>query len=99
MDVRYYDKEGKHYYHHCMSILCEYMDSLAICITNSIHGPALLELPNILLNFLAMVMCIVLGCSKRSGRDKDISFYRVPKVITTRGKQEYELTKSEEMGS
>ena len=40
-----------------------------------------------------MVMCIVLGCSKRSGWDKDVSFYRVPKVITTRGKQEYELTK------
>ncbi len=46
-----------------------------------------------ILEYLAMVLCLVLGFSKRSGRDKDVSFYRIPKVITTRGKQEYELTK------
>ena len=40
-----------------------------------------------------MVLCLVLGCSKRSGRDKDVSFFRVPKVIKNRGKQEYELSK------
>ena len=45
-----------------------------------------------------MVLCLVLGCSKRSGRDKDVSFYRVPKVITSRGKQEYELTKKRRDG-
>ncbi len=44
------------------------------------------------------VLCLVLGCSKRSGRDKDVSFYRIPKVITTRGKQEYELTKKRRGG-
>lgn len=47
---------------------------------------------------LAMVLCLVLGCSKRSGRDKDVSFYRVPKVIASRGKQEYELTKRRRAG-
>lgn len=52
----------------------------------------------VLLASQAMVMCIVLGCSKRSGRDKDVSFYRVPKVITSRGKQEYELTKKRRDG-
>ena len=45
-----------------------------------------------------MVLCIVLGCSKRSGRDKDVSFYRIPKVITGRGKQEYELSKKRRDG-
>ena len=27
-----------------------------------------------------MVMCIVIDCSKRFGRDRDVSFYRIPKV-------------------
>ena len=45
-----------------------------------------------------MVLCVVIGCSKRSGRDKDVSFYRIPKVITHRGKQEYELTKKRRDG-
>ena len=45
-----------------------------------------------------MVLCLVLGCSKHSGRDKDISFYRVPKVIANRGKQVYELTKKRRAG-
>ena len=44
------------------------------------------------------VRCVVIGCSKRSGRDKDVSFYRIPKVITHRGKQEYELTKKRRAG-
>ena len=29
-----------------------------------------------------MVLCIMIGCSKRSGRDKDVSFYRIPSVLT-----------------
>ena len=45
-----------------------------------------------------MVMCVVIGCSKRSGRDKDVSFYRIPKVISHRGKQEYEMTKRRRAG-
>ena len=45
-----------------------------------------------------MVLCVVIGCSKRSGRDKDVSFYRIPKVIAHRGKQEYELTKKRRAG-
>jgi len=45
-----------------------------------------------------MVMCVVIGCSKRSGRDKDVSFYRIPKIVTHRGKQEYELTKKRRAG-
>ena len=35
---------------------------------------------------------MVFGCSKRSGRDKDVSFYRTPKVITNKGKDMEELT-------
>ncbi len=31
------------------------------------------------------MLCIVVVCSKRSGRDKDVSFYRIPKVVTNRG--------------
>ena len=45
-----------------------------------------------------MVLCVVIGCSKCSGRDKDVSFSRIPKVITHRGKQEYELTKKRRDG-
>ena len=45
-----------------------------------------------------MVFCVVIGCSKRSGRDKDVSFYRIPKIVTHRGKQEYVLTKKRRAG-
>ena len=45
-----------------------------------------------------MVLCVVIGRSKHSGRDKDVSFYRIPKVITLRGKQEYELTEKRRDG-
>ena len=27
-----------------------------------------------------MVICIVVGCSKHSDRDKDVSFFRIPSV-------------------
>ena len=37
----------------------------------------------------AMVLCIISGCSSKSGRDKDIRFFRVPKKITNQG-EEYE---------
>ena len=45
-----------------------------------------------------MVLCVVIGCSKRSGRDKDVSFYRIPKVVSHRGEQEHELTKRRRAG-
>ena len=32
-----------------------------------------------------MVLCVVFGCSKRSGRDKDVSFYRIPKIVSSKG--------------
>ena len=47
---------------------------------------------------LKMVLCVVIGCSKRSGRDKDVSFYRIPKIITHRGQRDYELTKKRRDG-
>ena len=34
-----------------------------------------------------MVLCVVVGCSKRFGRDKDVSFYRIPKIIRNRGEE------------
>ena len=45
-----------------------------------------------------MVICAVVGCSKRSDRDKDVSFYRIPKIRTGRGKQELELTTKRRTG-
>ena len=27
-----------------------------------------------------MIICLIVGCSKCSGRDKDVSFYRIPKI-------------------
>ena len=43
-----------------------------------------------------MVLCAVIGHSKRSGCDKDVSLYRILKMVTHKGKQEYELTKKNE---
>ncbi len=42
-----------------------------------------------------MVLCIVVGCTKRSGRDKDVSFYRLPKIMSTRN---LELSKKRRAG-
>ena len=39
-----------------------------------------------------MVLCLMVGCSKRSGRDKDVSFYRVPVIIRSEGELTEELT-------
>lgn len=44
-----------------------------------------------------MVLCVVIRCSMRSGRDKTVSFYKIPKVVTERGEQEYELRRKEEL--
>ena len=45
-----------------------------------------------------MVLCIVVGYSKRSGRDKDVSFYRLPKVISNKGSSILELSKKRRSG-
>lgn len=42
-----------------------------------------------------MVLCVVIGCSKHSGCDKDVSFYRILKIITHRRQQDYELSKKQ----
>ena len=46
----------------------------------------------------SMVLCLVFGCSKRSGRDKDVAFYRIPKVITNRGKDLEKLSRKRRAG-
>ena len=40
-----------------------------------------------------MVICVVVGCSKRSDRDKDVSFHRIPAVNCLHGKEDFELRK------
>ena len=39
-----------------------------------------------------MVICVVVSCSKRSDRDKDVSFHRIPTVRRYYGKRELELS-------
>ena len=39
-----------------------------------------------------MVLCVVLGCSRRSGRDKDVSFL-IPRIIQDKGEQLRVLSK------
>ena len=45
-----------------------------------------------------MVLCCVIGRSMRSGRDKGVSFYKIPKIITLRGQRDYEPTKKRRDG-
>ena len=45
-----------------------------------------------------MVLCVVFGCSKRSGRDKDVSFYRIPKVVSGKGPEILSLSKKRREG-
>ena len=40
-----------------------------------------------------MVICVVVGCSKRSDRDKDFLFYRIPAVSDHQGKEDFDLRK------
>ena len=40
-----------------------------------------------------MILCVVFGCSKHSGRDKDVSFYRIPKVVSRKGPEILSLSK------
>ena len=39
-----------------------------------------------------MVICAVLKCGNRSGRDKDKRFFRLPSVITHQGEKALELS-------
>ncbi len=40
-----------------------------------------------------MVICAIVGCVNRSGRDKENSFFRHPTVLTHQGPQTQELSK------
>ena len=35
----------------------------------------------VVLSLVYLVLCVIVGCSKCSGRDKDVSFFRIPKVV------------------
>lgn len=39
-----------------------------------------------------MVLCLFVDCHSRSGRDKDISFFRVPSIVTNHGEEAEELS-------
>ena len=45
-----------------------------------------------------MVLCVVFGCSKHSNRDKDVSFFRIPRIICNKGEQVYTLSKKRRDG-
>ena len=45
-----------------------------------------------------MVLCIVVGYSKRSGRDKDVSFFRIPTIISHRTKKDRKLSTERRAG-
>ena len=45
-----------------------------------------------------MVLCVAIGCSKHSDRDKDVSFHRIPAIIRHTDKSEFELSKKRREG-
>ena len=45
-----------------------------------------------------MVICVVVGCTKRSDRDKDVTFHRIPAVHCRHGKKDFELRKKRRDG-
>ena len=45
-----------------------------------------------------MVICCVVNCSNRSGRDKEISFFRIPAIILHLSEQERQLTEKRQRG-
>ena len=45
-----------------------------------------------------MVHTVLCAVFKRSGRDKDVSFYRIPKVITDKGKDLEKLSRKRRTG-
>ena len=40
-----------------------------------------------------MVLCMIVGCANRSGRDKGVYFVRVASVVTNRGKEAENLSR------
>ena len=42
---------------------------------------------------VAMVICVVVGCSKRLECDKDVSFHRIPAILKHLNEQDFELSK------
>ena len=38
-----------------------------------------------------MVLWVVVGCSSKSGKQKGLGFFRMPKIITNQGKESEEL--------
>ena len=42
--------------------------------------------------FLQMPMCLIVGCSRKTGPDKRIRLYRVPVVLTNQGPEVEELS-------
>ena len=45
-----------------------------------------------------MVLCVAIGCSKHSDRDKDVSFHRIPAIIRHTDKRDFELSKKRREG-
>ena len=45
-----------------------------------------------------MIIRIVVVCLNRSGRDKDVSFYGIPLIQTTRSEREFQLSKARREG-
>ena len=39
-----------------------------------------------------MVLCVVVGCSSKSGKHKGLGFFRIHKIITNQGEEKEELT-------
>ena len=39
-----------------------------------------------------MVLCVVVGCSSKSGKHKGLKLFRIPKVITNQGEEQEKLT-------
>ena len=39
-----------------------------------------------------MVLCVVVGCSSKSGKEKGLKLFRIPKVITNQGEEQEKLT-------
>ena len=42
-----------------------------------------------------MVLCVVVGCSSKSGKQKGLKLFRIPKVITNQGEEQEKLTTGE----
>ena len=45
-----------------------------------------------------MVLCVIVGCSNRSGREKGVSFFRIPSIITHRTAKDKELSTERRAG-